>query len=391
MGEWISTDKFTQGIMDALDDILADVQDWLVEYVGKFLEWLLEVMLIVPHPRDGTIVAFAEPTNAPWQSMYNNLFLEAALPIALVIIFLAAAYIGVASAAISAYKRNRLMKRLGVALLGIFLWWPANSFFLKMNHLLVTGLAPNAEEIIGVFGAKAIGGGVILAILAYGAELTTILIAVAVFIIRYVAIIMFGSMMPILLAFWALDYPFNGLSNAASKLMGFYPGLVFAAIPSAILMRTLVATNLNFGLGGILGFLVGAFSFAIAAGMTIAVVYYTASHEQTALIDKASRKTATAQIGGKSVGERFDDKRDAGAKKLKHGTQEHGGSYLSGLRKPVNETQEGFKKNPNTGKYHAPDGKFTNRQKYARNTQKNSTAFNVGKKTKKTLGKVKRW
>lgn len=387
MGEWISTDKFTQGFKDAIDEILRDVQDWLVEYVGKFMEWLLEVMLIVPHPRDGNIVAFGEPNNAPWESMYNNLFLEVSLPIALVIIFFAAAYIGVAAPAISSYKRNRLMKRLGVALLSMLIWWPANSFFLKMNHLLVTGLAPNADEIIGVFGAKMIGGGIILGILAYSAELTTILLAILVFIIRYVAIIMFGAMMPILIAFWALDYPFNGLSNAASKLMRYYPGLVFAVIPSAILMRVLVATNLNFGLGGILGFLVGAFSFAIAAGMVIAVVYYTASPTQSRLLDQTTNKLGR----NNRAEEMFNQKREQGAQKLKHTTKEHGGSYLSGLKKPVNETEEGFKKNPDTGNYHAPDGKFTNRQKYARNTQKNSKAFSIGKKTKKTLGKVKRW
>lgn len=277
--------------------------NWLREELENFFEWLgtrihdaildliNEILTVVlrpivgtpgPRPRTGW-VAFGTPDNPPWPSLYDQVYLRFVVPLSVGLLFLALAYVGLRAGSLSEYQRRRLLRRILIALGAAFFWFPVASagtqFFDALGMTVATGGGGTGALVSDLRDALVVAsGGLILALIIYLVESVLTLLAVLVFVARWLAIIVLTLIMPLLATLWAFEvWPLSQFAGVAQRVAALYPGLLAAGLPGAFLLRIALEADFDFGLGGILAILVAALLIPVAALAAVLTVTWSSS------------------------------------------------------------------------------------------------------------------
>jgi len=227
-------------VENAIESTLERLADALLGLINEIYEALLRPVVGVPAPMsDSSYIVVGTPSDEPWTSLYQDVYLAYIMPLAIMMVVIAAAVIGIRSGSMSEYRRKRLLRRLGLVFMGTFVWFPLVSLPLQFIDAIGMTIAPIEEMSSGLGGLIQSTLGGTFAILAMVA-ISNLLLVVAGFIValRWVGVFVLTVTMPLLGVIWALEiWPFTPAANMARRVAGIYPGLVLAGIPAALLFR----------------------------------------------------------------------------------------------------------------------------------------------------------
>ncbi|SFT03821.1 hypothetical protein [Halostagnicola kamekurae] len=227
-------------VEDGIENILRDFSDALLGLVNSIYEALLEPIVGVPSPRsDSGYMVVGAPDNSPWNDLYQDVYLAYIMPLAIMLIVIAFAFVGLRAGSMSPYRRKQLLRRLGIVFIGTFVWFPLVSIPLQFVDAIGTTIAPidDMSAGLGELIQSSLGG--MFTVLAM-VSISNIFLVVAGFVValRWIAVLVLTPLMPLLGVLWAMEiWPFNSASNMARRVAGIYPGIVLAGIPPAIIFR----------------------------------------------------------------------------------------------------------------------------------------------------------
>ena len=256
-------------VENGIKNILQDWTDALLGLVNNIYEALLSPIVGVPTPKsDSGYMVAGTPDNAPWDSLYQDVYLAYIMPLAIMLIVIAFAFIGLRAGSMSPYRRKRLLRRLGIVFMGTFVWFPLVSIPLQFVDAIGMSIAPVADMSAGLGGLIQSSLGGMFTILAM-VIISNLFLVVAGFVValRWIAVCILTPLMPLLGVLWALDvWPFSPAANMARQAAGIYPGLVLSGIPPAILFR------FGWEVGGLESSVKGLFSLFIGLMLIPAAV-----------------------------------------------------------------------------------------------------------------------
>lgn len=223
------------------------VIEWVVRNIQALVQGLFEaaVEFIVTTPApyaDGQRALLKRPDNGPWPALYH-LYLAQILPIALgvwAVVVLLVQFTRLFTATVGdEYRRTRLTRRATFAVLFIIAWWPAGAFALHLADALTLTLAPSGAQMLATvadFRAN-VGGGLLVAGLAYLSAGVVAVLLVALFLARYVVIFSFMPLMPIVIALGVIDEgPFKPIAGIAKSIGNLFVPFVFMTLPTAAIL-----------------------------------------------------------------------------------------------------------------------------------------------------------
>ncbi|ELZ17535.1 hypothetical protein [Natrinema limicola] len=396
-----------QEVKGAIEDVVEDMTEMLLGLMNTIYEGILSPIVGVPAPTsDSGYMVIGTPDNEPWASIYQDVYLKYVMPLTIMILIVAFAFIGLRAGSISEYRRKRLLRRLGLVFMATFVWFPLVSIPLQFIDAVGMTIAPidnmtaNFEGLI----KGALGG--IFAILAM-VVLSNVALVVAGFIVafREIGILVLTPVMPLLGVLWALEiWPFTPASNMARRVAGIYPGLVLAGLPAAVLFRIGWAIDLNTTFEGIYSVFVGLALIPAAIIAMVMTVYWSSPAMRTIAQKGATATNPAAAKYGAAKAKRTSGKAVRGARNVHRGYAENqiGSVTKSGQTTLGTGDSRAYKlgSSARSTKDHA--GRYNNLRKSktgqmrdkaaddARNaTQKASTRAKRG--LKNTKEKVSRW
>jgi len=299
-------------IENAITDVLTDVRDGLLGLAEDLFQALLQPIIGVPAPEsDSRYIVVNAPSNDPWNSIYQDFYLPYILPLAIMLLLVALAFIGLRAGSISEYRRKRLLRRIGIVFLGSFVWFPLVSIPLQFVNAVGMTLAP-IEQMSSGFGqlTKAGLGGLIAVLVIAFVENILLLLAAFVYGLRWLGIIVLTPLMPLIGVLWAVDvWPLSSISNTARRTASIYPGLIIAGVPAAALFRLGWQTDPASGLSALFALILGLSLIPAACIASILTVYWSAptlqriahSGTQTTARGAPKAKTAAKKGTGTSV------------------------------------------------------------------------------------------
>ncbi|TMT80240.1 hypothetical protein E2L06_18475 [Haloterrigena sp. H1] len=394
-------------VKGAIEDVVEDMTEMLLGLMNTIYEGILSPIVGVPAPTsDSGYMVIGTPDNEPWASIYQDVYLKYVMPLTIMILIVAFAFIGLRAGSISEYRRKRLLRRLGLVFMATFVWFPLASIPLQFIDAVGMTIAPIDDMTANFEGLikGALGG--IFAILAM-VVLSNVALVVAGFIVafREIGILVLTPVMPLLGVLWALEiWPFTPASNMARRVAGIYPGLVLAGLPAAVLFRIGWAIDLNTTFEGIYSVFVGLALIPAAIIAMVMTVYWSSPAMRTiaqkgatatnpaaakAGAAKAKRTSGKAVRGARNVHRGYADNRIGSVTKSGQTTLGTGDSKAYKLGSSARSTKE------HAGRYNNLRKSRTGRMRDkaaddARNaTQKASTRAKRG--LKNTKEKVSRW
>lgn len=297
-------------VEDAIKNVLTDIKDALLGLITDLIRALLHPIVGVPTPRsDSRYIVVGAPDNEPWQSVYQDFYIQYVLPLTIMLLIVGLAYIGLRSGSISEYRQRRLVRRIGLVFMGTFVWFPLVSIPLQFVDALGMTIAPAGDMAGGIRGLFDTAlGGVFVTLAIVIVSNTLLLLAAFVYALRWLGIYMLTPMMPLLGVCWALEiWPFNVASNIARRAAGIYPGLVLAGLPAAILFRLGWELEISTSLSGLFALFVGLALIPAACLASILTVYWsspamrTIAQQGTKRANPAAAATTTKASTGKAV------------------------------------------------------------------------------------------
>ncbi|WP_323174743.1 hypothetical protein [Natrialba sp. PRR66] len=251
-------------VEDAIESVIESITEALLELVNDIYEALLAPIVGVPAPEsDSRYMVVGTPDNAPWDSLYQDVYLAYIMPLTIMLLIIAFAFIGLRTSSMSEYRRKRLLRRMGLVFMGTFVWFPLVSIPLQFVDAIGMTIAPIDDMSAGLGGLIQSSLGGMFAILAM-VVVTNFFLVVAGFIValRWIAICVLTPLMPLLGVLWAMDvWPISPAANMARRAAGIYPGLVLAGLPPAVLFR------FGWEIGGLEASVAGL--FALFLGLTL--------------------------------------------------------------------------------------------------------------------------
>ncbi|GAA0682763.1 hypothetical protein ACFQDG_00240 [Natronoarchaeum mannanilyticum] len=283
-------------VENAIENVLTDIKEALLGFSNDIFEAFLTPIVGVPTPTsDSRYIVVGTPDNDPWQSLYADFYLQYILPLTIMLLLIGLSYIGLRAGSISSYRRKRLLRRIGLVLMGTFVWFPLVSIPLQFVDALGLTLAPIDDMSAGFGGLieSAVGG--LFVILAMAIISNALLVVAAlVYSLRWLGILVLTLLMPLLGVFWALDvWPLSSASEIARRAGGIYPGLILAGLPAAVLFRIGWQMELTASASGIFSLFLGLVLIPAACLTSIMTVYWSAPAMQT-IARKGTRRTNPA-------------------------------------------------------------------------------------------------
>lgn len=293
-------------MQDQIEAALEAVITWFVEalldLINALVTGLVTPLVSTPFPAgsSGWIVV-GTPTNAPWTGLYENVYLAIVLPLSLGLLFIALAYLGIRTGSMSQLLRQRLLRRMLVALGAIFFWFPAASialrFFDAIGKTVAFGSGSDATRLIGDLNDALVlsTGAAVLLLLVALVESILIIAAVLIFALRWLSIILLTITMPLLAAFWVFEvWPLHRFAGIAGRAASLYPGLLVAGLPPAFLLRVAIEARFDFGFGGVFGVFVGAILLPGAAVASLLAISWSSRGFRRVALSTAGAGMATA-------------------------------------------------------------------------------------------------
>src|SRR6056297_2766598 len=130
-------------VENAIDDVLTDIKDALLGFADDIFRSLLKPIVGVEAPTsDSRYIVVGQPDNAPWGALYSEFYLQYIMPLTIMLLTIALAYVGLRTGSTSNYKRKRLLRRIGLVFMGTFIWFPLISLPLQLVNDIGLALAP---------------------------------------------------------------------------------------------------------------------------------------------------------------------------------------------------------------------------------------------------------
>ena len=313
-------------VENAINDVLIQIKEGLLGLAEDIFQALLEPIVGVPAPEsDSQYIVVGTPSNDPWQSIYQDFYLPYILPLTVMMLVIALAFVGLRAGSISEYRRKRLLRRIGIVFMGSFVWFPLISIPLQFVNAIGMTLAPIEEMSAGFGGlAKAGLGGLIAALVMVFVENILLLAAAFVYGLRWLGVIVLTPLMPLLGVLWAVDvWPLNSMSNIARRGASIYPGLIIAGIPAAVLFRLGWQTDPASGLSALFALVLGLSLIPAACITSILTVYWSAPTLQR-IASSGAGTTAKAAPQAKNAAKRGAGKATRGARNVHRGYAQNG-------------------------------------------------------------------
>ncbi|AGB17382.1 hypothetical protein Halru_2811 [Halovivax ruber XH-70] len=283
----------------AIEGVIRSIQEAFLGFADDLFQSLLKPIVGVPSPTsDSRYIVIGEPDNSPWDELYSEFYLQHVVPLTIMLLFLALAFIGLRSGSISNYKRKRLLRRLGLVFLGTFVWFPIVSLPLQLVNDIGMTLAP-IDDMSGGFGEliKAGVGGVFVTLLVVLVSNFLLFVGAFIFAIRYLSIILLTLLMPLLGVLWAMDiWPISPASQLTRRAAGVYPGLILAGIPCAVVFRIGWQLDPSPSTDGLFSMMLGLALIPTAFIAAIMTVYWSAP-AMKALAHQSVQRTNPAAAG----------------------------------------------------------------------------------------------
>lgn len=316
-------------VENAIKDVITSIKDAFLGFADRLFTSLLEPIVGVEAPAsDSRYIVIGEPDNAPWDELYSDFYIEYILPLTIMLLTVALAYIGLRSGSISKYKRKRLLRRLGLVFMGTFVWFPLISLPLQFVNDIGMALAPIGEMSGSLEGMIKSGvGGTFVVFLVVVVSNTILLVAAFIFAMRWLGIVLLTLLMPLLGVLWAMDvWPVSPASQLARRAAAIYPGLILAGIPAAVLFRIGWQMDLTASVDGLFNLILGLALIPAACIASIMTVYWSApamksiAHKGVKGTNPAAAGTAVRSGVGKSV---------RGARNVHRGYAQNGAGALT--------------------------------------------------------------
>ncbi|SFT05211.1 hypothetical protein [Halostagnicola kamekurae] len=227
-------------VEDGIQNVIERFTNAILGLVNDIYGALLEPVVGVPAPEsDSQYIVVGTPDGEPWASLYQDVYLAYIMPLAIMMVIISFAFIGLRAGSMSDYRRKRLLRRLGIVFMGTFVWFPLVSIPLQFVDAIGTTIAPIEDMSAGLgelIQATLGGTFVILAMVVISNFF--LVVAGLVVALRWIGIFVLTVTMPLLGVLWALEvWPFTPAANMARRAAGIYPGLILAGIPAALLFR----------------------------------------------------------------------------------------------------------------------------------------------------------
>lgn len=153
-------------VKNAIIDVLTRIKDGLLGLAQDVFQALLQPIVGVPAPESNSrYIVVGAPSNDPWQSIYQDFYLPYILPLTIMLLVVALAFIGLRAGSISEYRRKRLLRRIGIVFMGSFVWFPLISIPLQFVNSIGMTLAPIEQMSSGFGGMAKAGLGGLIAVL----------------------------------------------------------------------------------------------------------------------------------------------------------------------------------------------------------------------------------
>ncbi len=395
-------------VEDGIESVLEDFTDALLSLVNDIYEALLGPIVGVPTPEsDSGYMVVGTPDNAPWDNLYQDVYLAYIMPLAVMLIVIAFAFIGLRAGSMSEYRRKRLLRRLGVVFMGTFVWFPLVSIPLQFIDAIGMTIAPVDDMSAGLGGLIQSTLGGMFTILAM-VVVSNFFLVVAGFVValRWIAILVLTPVIPLLGVLWAMEvWPFNSAANMARRAAGIYPGVVLAGIPPAILFR------LGWEVGGIETTADGLFSLFIGLTLIpaaiiamIMTVYWSSPAVRTIAKKGATASNPAAATAGAAKAKAASGSAVRGARNVHRGyaNEQFGAVTKSGQTTLGSGSSKAYKlgTSANSTKAHAGQynkvrksdtGRIRDQAKDDARRAKQKTSSKAKQGLKNTKQKVSRW
>jgi len=225
------------GIQGAVENAIMGVLKTVFGFIADKIDILFSIAsdYLTSTPYPDNLYSFGPPTKGLWTQLYHNLYDQ------LVIVLLPSLFglaLGLAMFFnIFTPKQKKVsIKRAVFAYPLAISWWWFGGWFLKFTNDLATLLLADASltgDIGSQIGSSA--GAVILGLLIYIFGATAVLVIIAIYLLRRIAIYAYMVAMPLLLMFWVV--PIQPVSGWAKSMMGKFVPLVLMTVPTALLLR----------------------------------------------------------------------------------------------------------------------------------------------------------
>jgi len=310
-------------VENAIKNVIEDFTDALLRLVNDIHETILEPIVGVPTPKsDSGYMVVGTPDNQPWESLYQDVYLAYIMPLAIMMMVIAFAFVGLRAGSMSEYRRKQLLRRLGLVFIGTFVWFPLVSIPLQFIDAVGMTIAPIDEMSAGLGGLIQSSLGGTFTILAM-VVISNFFLVVAGFVValRWIALSVLTPLMPLLGVLWSMEvWPFSPAANMARRVAGIYPGLVISGVPPAILFR------IGWEVGGLESTVDGLFSLFIGLTLIpaaiiamVMTVYWSSPAMRTIAQKGASTTNPAAAKAGAAKAKRTSGKAVRGARNVHRG------------------------------------------------------------------------
>jgi len=208
-------------VENAIKNVIEDFTDALLSLINDIYDAILGPIVGVPAPvSDSGYMVIGSPDNAPWESLYQDVYLPYILPLSIMMIVISFAFVGLRSGSISEYRRKQLLRRLGLVFMGTFVWFPLVSIPLQFFDAVGMTIAPTDEMSAGLGGLIRSSLGGTFAILAM-VVISNFFLVVAGFVVafRWIALCVLTPIMPLLGVLWSMEvWPFSPVACCTFKI-----------------------------------------------------------------------------------------------------------------------------------------------------------------------------
>ncbi len=140
-------------VENAIENVIEDFTNALLNLINNIYEAILGPIVGVPSPKsDSGYMVVGTPDNAPWGSLYQDVYLAYIMPLAIMMVVIAFAFIGLRAGSMSEYRRKQLLRRLGLVFMGTFVWFPLVSVPMQFIDAVGMTMAPTEEMSAGLGG-----------------------------------------------------------------------------------------------------------------------------------------------------------------------------------------------------------------------------------------------
>jgi hypothetical protein len=383
-------------VENAIKNVIEDFTDALLSLINDIYDAVLAPIVGVPAPvSDSGYMVIGSPDNEPWVSLYQDVYLAYILPLSIMMIIIAFAFVGLRSGSMSEYRRKQLLRRLGLVFMGTFVWFPLVSIPLQFFDAVGTTLAPTNEMSAGLGGLIRSSLGGTFAILAM-VVISNLFLVVAGFVVafRWIALYVLTPIMPLLGVLWSIEvWPFSPAANMARRVAGIYPGLVLAGIPPAILFRIgWEVGGLETSVKGLFSLFIGLTLIPAAIIAMVMTVYWSSPAIRTIAQKGASTTNPAAAKAGAAKAKHTSGKAVRGARNVHRGYAENqvGAVTKSGQTTLESGDSKAYKlgSSARSTKDHA--GRYNNLRKSKTGRMRDKAADDTRKATQKASTQAKR-